>query len=170
MTKIIILSGAPGSGKTTIENLLREKFDHAAFIDLGHLRQFHLDNTWSNATAEEEEMSFENLVSVMQNYIKHEYKYIVVLDLHNDKIKRLDTLFPDITQIFTLIVNDDGELKKRVLNETRDSGFRNVDAALAWNEELKTLSLSENEFKIDNSHNDPSQTAGRICELIESQI
>lgn len=166
MSKLIILSGAPGSGKTTVENLLREKLSNATFIDFGHLRQFHLDNTWSNASDEEEEMSFENLVSVIHNYIKHAYEYIIVLDLQNDKIKRLDTLFPDMTQIFTLLVDNNEELKKRVLTETRDSGFRNVEAALAWNQELKTMRISAHEIKIDNSHNDPSQTVDKICGMI----
>lgn len=167
MTKILILSGAPGSGKTTVKNLLRKRLTHAAFIDLGHLRQFHLDRSWSNASGEEEEMSFENLISIIQNYIKHTYHYIVVLDLHNDKIKRIYETFPDITTIVSLIVQDNEELKKRVLDETRDSGFRNVDEALAWNKELKTVSLTEHETKIDNTHNTPSQIVEKICELIE---
>ena len=61
MKDLIILAGAPGSGKSTIGELLREK-QGFPLIDFGWLRQGHLDDRWSNATPEEEQMAFENLV------------------------------------------------------------------------------------------------------------
>lgn len=56
-------------------------------------------------------------------------------------------------------------MRKRVLGE-RDSGFKNVDEALQWNQALKARSVLPHEYKIDNSHNDPEKTAQEVLKLI----
>jgi len=56
MTKIIFISGAPGSGKTTISNQLKIKLDDCPLIDFGCIREFHLNKSWSNASDKEEQM------------------------------------------------------------------------------------------------------------------
>ena len=71
ITKIIFLGGAPGTGKTTTSKLLYKKLKNSALVELSWIRGFHLDNSWSNATDNEEKMSFENLVFILKNYIKN---------------------------------------------------------------------------------------------------
>ncbi len=166
MKDLIILSGAPGSGKSTIGELLREK-QGFPLIDFGWLRQGHLDDKWSNATPEEEQMAFENLVFVIKNYMHHRYKNIIVTDLRDDKVTTLAETFKEKNYIIvSLIIVDDKELKKRILGE-RDSGFKNVEAAIEWNKSLKSRPTLPNEYKIDNTHNDPAKTIKEILELVE---
>ncbi len=165
MKDIIIISGAQGSGKTTIAKLLKVKLQ-SPHIDLGWLRQFHLDREWKQANEKEERMSFENLVSILKNYIKNGYKNVIVTDLTDSKLQEIPRIFEkDSFIIFCLTVKTDEELRKRVLGE-RDSGFKNVEEALRWNKILKGRQSLPNELKIDNSHNDPTKTIQEILNLL----
>lgn len=165
MKKFIIISGAPGSGKTTIAKLLKEKLD-SPYIDFGWLREFHLDRAWNQASEKEENMSFENLTYILKNYIKNNYNNVIVTDLTDEKIKKIPELFSDTDFIIiSLMIDNDVELQKRVLGE-RDSGFKNAEAAILWNQKLKIRTSLANEHKIDNSHNKPEVTVEQIISLL----
>jgi adenylate kinase family enzyme len=165
MKNVIFIAGAPGSGKTTIARLLKEKLQ-SPHVDLGWLRQFHLDREWKRASESEERMSFENLVSILKNYIKNGYQNVIVTDLTESKVHEISGVFQnDSYIIISLTVGSDEELEKRVLGE-RDSGFKNVEAALRWNQEVKERPSLPNEHKLDNSHDDPKRTVEEILKLI----
>lgn len=161
---IIVIAGAPGSGKTTIANLLQNKLD-APLIDFGNLRVFHLDKAWKKANKREEEMAFENLVFILRNYIKNEYKNVIVTDLLYDNVARLSRIFSGKIIILTLVV-EDKELIKRVANPKRDSGFRNEKLAQRYNHEWKTKKELRGEIKIDNSGNNISRVVNQILKII----
>ncbi|MBI4134655.1 MAG: AAA family ATPase [Candidatus Sungbacteria bacterium] len=165
MKDLIILAGAPGSGKSTVGELLREEHGFP-LIDFGWLRQGHLNNQWSNASQEEEQMAFENLIFTIKNYWQHGYRNLVVTDLQEDKVKALAEVFNQKNYVVvTLVISDDTELKRRVLGE-RDSGFKNTDEAIQWNTELKLRPLFPHEHRIDNTHNNPKKTVKEIADLI----
>ena len=165
MKDLIIIAGAPGSGKTTIAKLLKEKLD-SPYIDFGWLREFHLDHEWKKANDIEEKMSFENLVSILKNYTSYNYENVIVTDLLDKRVEEIPELFKNNKYIIiSLLIDSDEELKKRVIGE-RDSGFKNAEAAIEWNNELKNRGTLANEHKIDNSHNDPNKTVAKIIELI----
>jgi adenylate kinase family enzyme len=167
MTNLIFINGAPGVGKTTVAKLLQEKLD-SPYIDFGWLRQFHLNKTWSNANEKEEQMSFENLVFILKNYIKNGYSNVIITDLQEFRTQQISKLF-DRTEykIFTLVVNDDEELKARVLNESRDSGYRNFEKAIVWNNELVNRAELPNELKIDNTNLGPKEVVEFIIRHLE---
>ncbi len=75
--EIIVIAGAPGAGKSTVCNALRAKLD-APLVELGRLREFHLHRDWTNQSPEEEAMSFENLVTITQNYLRHGYQPVLI--------------------------------------------------------------------------------------------
>ena len=64
------------------------------------------------------------------------------------------------------MVNNDNELSNRVLNNTRDSGFRNVKEALKWNKQLIKRNSLINEFKIDNLSKNPEDAIKIILQKI----
>ncbi len=167
MTKILFIAGAPGSGKSTISNLLKAELNDCPLIDFGRIREFHLNRSWSNANKKEEQMSFENLVFILKNYIKNEYKYVIVNDLRDYRIVQIPQIFDSGDYIvFTLLVNTDEELTSRVLDKTRDSGFRDVKQALEWNKMLIERKILKNEFKIDNTGSKPKETLQAILQIV----
>ena len=169
ITKIIILAGAPGTGKTTLSTKLQQHLPDSARVELSWIRGFHLDNTWSQASDVEEQMSFDNLVYILNNYITHAYPYVIVSDLLDHRVREIPQLF-DRTNflIFTLVVHDEAELTRRVLDDTRDSGYRNVQAALAWNRQIMSRNTILNEYTIDNSHRHPDATCTQIIRQIHA--
>ncbi len=169
MTKIIFIAGAPGSGKTTISNQLKIKLEDCPLIDFSCIRNFHLNKSWSNESDKEEQMSFKNLAFILKNYIKNEYPYVIVNDLLDKRIMEIPKVFDPVNYlIFSLVVNSDNELSNRVLDNTRDSGFRNVKKALKWNKQLIERDLLVNEFKIDNSSKNPRGAIKIILQKINN--
>lgn len=167
MTKIIFIAGAPGSGKTTISNKLKIKLGDCPLIDFGWIREFHLNKSWSNANDKEEQMSFANLVFILKNYIKNEYPYVIVNDLLEKRIVEIPKIFNSADYlIFSLLVNDENELSTRVLDNTRDSGFRDVKEALRWNKQLTERNILLNELKVDNSSHNPENAIKIILDKI----
>ena len=170
MPSLLIIGGAPGSGKTTVSNLLHETFQ-SVMIDFGTLREFHLDNWWTKQSEKEEQMAFENLVFILKNYIRNGYENIIVNDLRDFRIEQIPNIFADDDYlIVTLVLYDDDELRARVLNPSRDSGFRDVERALAWNRAVIERPAVKNEYKLDNTANRPEDTAQEIINLISPEI
>jgi len=167
MRDFIILAGAPGSGKTTVGQLLQTRL-RSPYIDFGDLRTFHLDPDWSNASDDEEGMSFDNLIFILKNYVTYGYHNVIVTDLRDNRIEQLPIVLAGYRfVIVTLVVSLDGELKKRVLAEERESGFRDVERALTWNDHVRSRTLCEGEQRIDNTHNDPRKTVEHILAYVE---
>jgi adenylate kinase family enzyme len=167
MIDIIVISGAPGSGKSTISKLLWEKLNKPPIIDFGKLREFHLDLEWSNANKIEENMTFENLIFIINNYIKYKYNHIIIHDFTDTRICRISEFFNNMNYvIFSLTLENDEELEKRVLSE-RDSGWKNYMASIEWNKKLKERKVLPNEYKVDNTHNNPEKTVENILGTIK---
>jgi type IV secretory pathway ATPase VirB11/archaellum biosynthesis ATPase len=169
MGYIIVMSGAPGSGKTTITRLLHQHFQ-SVMIELGWLRQYHLDPAWLKASLREETMSFENLVFILRNYLRYGYDHILVNDLEDHRVRQIPSLFAsDQFIIISLVIRDDETLKRRVLDPDRDSGYRDHAAAIASNHALIKRPVLPNEHKLDNTNLDPQEASQRILQLIMAQ-
>ncbi len=130
------------------------------------MREWHLLPDWSNQNPKEEEMAFENLVFVLKNYLSHGYKNVLVTDLKDERVGKLVDIFSkNETIVVSLVLNDDEELKRRVTGE-RDSGFKDFEAAIAWNTLIKERSNYKDEFKIDNTEPDTRKVIDKILALL----
>ena len=52
MYDLLVLAGAPGSGKTTVADLLHATLA-SPYIDFGYIREIHLDREWKNESSRE---------------------------------------------------------------------------------------------------------------------
>lgn len=168
MPDLLVIAGAPGSGKTTVSQMLRDKFE-SPFIDYGYIREFHLDREWKTQSLEEERMSFENLVFIVKNYFRYGWKNVIVTDLRDFRVEQIPEIFGEFDyKIVTLVIESDEELARRII--TRNDGFMNVEAALEWNEHVRRRKLVANEYRIDNTHRQPEKTMLEILKLLDASV
>ncbi len=162
---LLVIAGAPGSGKTTVSDLLYTTLQ-SPYIDFGDVRNFHLDSQWSNQSSQEEQMSFENLVYILKNYIRYGYKNVILNDLKDFRVQQIPELFAGHNYLIaTLVIESDDELAARIRN--RSSGFTNVERALEWNKEIQQRPLLVGEHRIDNMRNNPQQTVDTILQIAQ---
>ncbi len=166
---VIIIAGPPGAGKTTLLKALRAELSFPPTIDFGWIRQFHLDDEWSNANKKEEEMSFENLNFIVRNYLKYGYKNILLTDFTDERITKIPHLFSDLDYIiFTLFLTCDERLKERVLSP-RDSGWKDYETAISLNKGVQERPTLKNEYKIDNTNSTPHITMSTVLNILETK-
>ena len=66
MTKLIIINGAPGVGKSVVGNLLFSKLDNSAYLDgddVWRINPFEVNELTKNLAAD-------NIVSMISNFMK----------------------------------------------------------------------------------------------------
>jgi len=111
-------------------------------------------------------MAFENLVFILKNYVRNGYTNVLVTDLREGRIEQVSAIFNDHSYaIVTLVVNDEVELRRRVVDPERDSGFRDIDAAVAWNKRERERDLFVNEHRIDNTGTDATTTTRAVLNV-----
>jgi predicted kinase len=156
MPRVIVIGGSPGSGKSTLARGLRSALQ-AVWVDFGRLREFHLKLDWSNQSMAEESMTFENLIWILRNYLRHGYENVIVDDLRDERLRQIpDALAEADFQIVTLIVSDEEELRRRIV--ARSEGWTNCDLAVEWNRAVIGRAVVTGERKID--------TAGKSAEMV----
>jgi dephospho-CoA kinase len=160
---LIVIAGAPGSGKTTVADLLHARL-RSPYIDFGVIREFHLDRDWLDESPQEEQMSFENLVYIIKNYIRNGYKNILVTDLQDFRVRQIPELFAEYNYLIaTMVIKNDTELALRIRN--RNDGWRDVPRAVDWNNQIQERPLLLGEHQIDNTHTEPKQTMELIWQI-----
>lgn len=147
----IFIAGAPGSGKSTIAKLLHEHL-HCPLFEFGWIPEFReLTPSLSLSAVEEENLAFLNLVCVIKNYRRFGFKNVIVTDLDDRRHRELYRLFSRCRYLlFTLTVEDDADLGRRVLDESRSSGYRDDERAIRHNQMVLQRPLLSREIRVNN--------------------
>lgn len=166
MNKLIVFYGAAGVGKTTMTKILKAKLGVPA-VHYDWLRRFHLDDEWSQTSHSEADMAFKNLVGIVKNYFENGYQTVIVDFLYRDQQEQLPMLFEDTdVQIFTLLVDDDDELKRRVLSE-RDGGWKLYEESIKVNKEIEQYPMLPHEVRIETSKLSEEQVAIEVFKALD---
>lgn len=147
--EIIFIHGAPGIGKSTVAEALHQQLK-TPWFEFGWIPEFRLKGEAELTYEQEELLSFENLSLVVRNYLRHGFKNIIITDLRDHIIQLAMKKFSrNRCLLITLFISDEETLKRRVLDETRSSGFRDWQEALEMNSLYRTRPELKNEFRID---------------------
>ena len=165
---IIVIHGAPGSGKSTTAALLHEKL-RSPWFEFGWIPEFRNLNPHTEISFEQEtEISFENLVLVVKNYIRHGFRNIIITDINFDsQILRLPEVFDGLEYILFILYANNDTLKNRILSRNNGNTYRDWESSIKINSLLTSRPLLPNEIRICTENITAEETANKIIEDIK---
>lgn len=163
---VILMNGAPGTGKTTVSALLHEAWK-CPWFEFGWIPEFRHLNPHTQITYEEEEqLSFENLMLVTRNYLRHGYARVLISDLRPEKVlEAADALCDCDVRVITLYA-DEQTIRHRVRTRNNGNTYRDEDAAVKINAQILSASPRACEMRMDTGCISPEEVARRICESL----
>ena len=165
MRTFIFLAGAPGAGKSTVAAILQCRLG-APLFEFGWIPEFRGTGTRVTSYVEDEALAFENLALVLKNYARRGFANIIVTDLEEKRTGQLGSVFGDYDYVIaTLRVLDEDELRRRVTDESRSSGYRDWREAARINRRLLARPPFPNEHFIDVTAGPAEEVADRIAGL-----
>jgi len=166
---IIIIHGAPGNGKTTISKKLHEALK-SPWFEFGWIPEFRMLNPHTEISfKDEEKMSFENLVLVCRNYVKHKFKNIILSDLNDKRILDIPTVFHNHSYIiFTLYSKNNDIIKERILKRDNTNTYKDFDQAIKMNNTIKQRPTLPNEYRIRTDNHPADEVTNQVLQLLNS--
>jgi adenylate kinase family enzyme len=165
---IVVIVGAPAAGKTTVAKALRQELG-GAHIDMGVFREMYLDPAWTAANPAEAQMAFELACHTARTFVQNRISPVFLVDLCPEHLPQLERQFGQHSYaIVSLTVSDRGILAGRMAHPARDSGFRDIEAAWAWNQSELGREPLPHEVRLDTTESSVSETTARISGIVRS--
>ena len=170
---VVVILGAPGTGKSTVAALLHKKLK-CPWFEFGWIPEFRNQNPYQEISYEEEErLSFENLVLVTKNYLRHGYEHVLLTDIRYEFAQELQQQFGGQLKLVVLYSNSDEVLCQRIL--TRDNGneYRDTGAACLCNARIKKSMGQLNAVHVMSDTLSAEEVADKVMKelnLAEKQI
>ncbi|HEY9206031.1 MAG TPA: AAA family ATPase [Candidatus Methanoperedens sp.] len=164
---IIILRGAPGSGKSQTAKSLSQFFPKGVRMEIDDLRSMVISPDWTN---QNEHVNILNIsTKLVIDFIKLGFRPMIVIDTFSgDKIlnylEKLNHLNNNLSvSIFGLYTTEE-ELKRRI--ESRNKGeFRDFNVCKKLNDDVQKIKY-DGEFQINTTGLSPNETAKIIYNKI----
>lgn len=165
---IIIIRGAPGSGKSKTAKCLSKYFPQGIRMEIDNLRSMVISVDWTNQR--EHNSILQLSAKLVFDFLQLGFSPIIVVDTFSgDKIIKYNENLYQFDEnlcirVFGLFTSEE-ELIKRI--ESRRNGeFKDLRICLSINEEVKRFKYQE-EFQIDTTGILPKETAKTIKELLK---
>ena len=167
-TDVIIIKGAPGSGKSETAEILSAHFKKSIKIEADIVRSMIVSVDWMDLR---DHVNTLNIAADMTlKFLQYDYKPVIIIDTFScGKIKGFtDILYKSCinlsVKIFSLHVKDD-ELKKR-LKSRKDDKFKDFLLSKEVNDDIIKLK-TEDEIIIDTTGKTAKDTADEIFNILE---
>jgi hypothetical protein len=169
-TDIIIIKGAPGSGKTQTAKCLAGFFPKGIRMEIDNLRSMVISVDWTNQT---EHINLLHLsTKVVCDFIQLGFRPVIVVDTFSgDKVlKYLDDLYQldkdQSISVFGLFTAEE-ELKNRIESRSKEE-FKDLNVCNQINEDTQKTKY-DIEFQIDTTGLMPIETANLIFNQLNKQ-
>ena len=168
-TDIIIIRGAPGSGKSQVAKELSLLFPKGIRMEVDTIRQMVISVDWTNQ--QEHINLLQASTKLVYEFLQFNFNPVIVIDTFSgDKINRflaeLFKLDKELSiKIFGLFTSDD-ELKKR-LDTRRNGEFRDFAICKKLNDDVLKFKR-KSEYQLDTTGLSPTQAAVKILAQINS--
>lgn len=167
---IIIIKGAPGSGKSETAKALSKHYPKGARMEVDTLRNMVISVDWKKQ--QEHIDILQASTKLVMEFLMLEFRPVIVIDTFSgDKIKAyLKAIKESNDQLSILIFGlyvSESELKKRLEKRTGDE-FRDFPICKRLNEDTQKWKHEE-EVLIDTTGLMPEQTAARIFDVCKAK-
>jgi len=163
---LIVVHGPPGSGKSTVAALLHERLK-CPWFEFGWIPEFRHLNPFTEISYEtEEQLSFENLLLVAENYRKHGFETILLSDLTDQRVIEVSDTFGTANVRIVTLQAANSTLRERI--HTRDNGneFRDANRAIEISRAIATRPSLPNELRFQTDELPPQALADKILAAI----
>ena len=145
---VIFLTGAPGTGKSTVAAMLHERLK-CPWFEFGWIPEFRNLNPHTEISYEDEErMSFENLMLVTENYLRHGFETVILTDIREEFTDEVRAKFGDRVWVIVLYSTSDEVIRERVLGRDNGNEYRNADEAVEINRRFLGRAPREGEIRV----------------------
>ena len=167
---VIIIRGAPGSGKSSAAKCLARHFPEGVRMEVDKLRSMVISVEWKSQTEHINMLALS--AGVVVDFLHLNYKPVIVVDTFSgDKVVnfvadllRLDS---EIGIRSFALITDSGELMRRIRERPEDQ-FKDISICLEQNADI-TKHLQPFEQIVDNTKLTPEETATRILETLSGK-
>jgi adenylate kinase family enzyme len=168
MAKIIILTGPPGAGKSTIGKILAEKMNNSAVVSTDDLRHSIFNGKAERGDEDWERqlnLGVENACILANNYLKNEFN--VFLDdivCVKERLKLYEEFIGKDNFKIIFLMPEKKVLLKRDLE--RGEWAMKERAAYLYDKFVDFIESLDNPLIIDNTSQTQKETADQILEMI----
>lgn len=161
---VIIISGTPASGKSSVSKTLAKKFPKSAYIPVDDMRAMVVGGNilpWEDKFGEQYKLIEKNFLALTENFL--EEGYVVIIDdiIGDEAFKKYQRMFKDVYGFLLLPTKE--ELKKRDLGRDPEGGMHHrIDALYPYFADTKHDALEV----IDSTNQTLEETVNEIFEAV----